>query len=256
MPNERLRSSITAAGHSYETLADQIGVDRKTVERWVTMNRVPHRTHRWKSAELLSRDEAYLWPAVLEEPRTQAASEAEFVHLFPNRGAVPRELWRGLFVDATDAIDVLAYAGLFLLDSEPDLADVLVRRAAEGVRVRLLIGDPDSDAVALRGDEEGIEEGMAERTRMARTYLRPAFGAPGVEVRQHSTTLYNSIYRSGGTMLVNTHIYGSPAGASPVLHLQRVAGGRVFDSYQRSFERVWDSATVIETAVGGRQRRR
>ena len=43
-------------------------------------------------------------------------------------------------------------------------------------------------------------------------------------------------------MLVNTHVYGSPAGHNPVIHLQRVAGGRVFDTYQRSFERVWAQA--------------
>ncbi len=255
MANERLRSSITAAGHRYESVASHIGVDPKTVERWVTLGRVPHRAHRWATAQLLGRDEGYLWPSVLQEPRTQAASEAEFVHLYPNRGSVPRELWRSLFLDATDVIDVLAFAGLFLLDSEPDLADVLARKATDGVRVRILRGDPDGEAVALRGREEGINGGMAERTRMARTYLNPALGAPGVEVRQHDSTLYNSIYRSDSSMLVNTHVYGSPAGANPVLHLQRVVGGRIFDSYPRSFERVWDGATVVETATSGQQRR-
>ncbi len=94
MANERLRSSITAAGHRYESVASHIGVDPKTVERWVTLGRVPHRAHRWATAELLGRDEGYLWPSVLQEPRTQAASEAEFVHLYPTRGAVPVELWR------------------------------------------------------------------------------------------------------------------------------------------------------------------
>jgi hypothetical protein len=37
-------------------------------------------------------------------------------------------------------------------------------------------------------------------------------------------------------------MYGSTAAASPVLHVQRVEGGRLFDNYQLSFERVWDGA--------------
>lgn len=255
MANERLRSSITAAGHRYESVASHVGVDPKTVERWVTIGRLPHRTHRFAMAQLLGQDEAYLWPAVLKEARTQAASEAEFVHLYPNRGAVPRDLWRGLFTNVTDSLDVLAYAGLFLLDNEPELAQTIAAKASDGVRVRILIGDPESDAVRRRGDEEGIGTGLAERARIARSYLGPALAAPGVEIRQHGTTLYNSIYRSDGSMLVNTHVYGTPAAANPVIHLQRVAGGRMFDDYQRSFDRIWDGATVVEPLPAQQQRR-
>jgi hypothetical protein len=66
-----------------------------------------------------------------------------------------------------------------------------------------------------------------------------------MEIRRHTTTLYNSIYRSDGTMLVNTHMYGSTAAANPVMHVQRVEGGRLFDNFQLSFERVWDEAKPI-----------
>jgi hypothetical protein len=90
---------------------------------------------------------------------------------------------------------------------------------------------------------------MAERVRIALSYLAPAMDAPGVEFRLHDTTLYNSIFRSDGTMLVNTHAYGSGAGGNPVLHLQRVAGGRVFDTYQQSFERVWEEASPAAVPV-------
>jgi transcriptional regulator with XRE-family HTH domain len=249
MPNERLRSSITAAGQSLESVAAHIGVDAKTVERWISKGRTPHRAHRWKAAQLLGHDEAYLWPEVLDQPRTQAASEAEFVHLYPHRGAVPNDLWRSLVADARDSLDFLAYSALFLPDSDPDLAKTLVTKASEGVRVRVLLGDPNGGAVLRRGQEEGINGGMAERVRIALSYLAPAMDAPGVEFRLHDTTLYNSIFRSDGTMLVNTHAYGSGAGGNPVLHLQRVAGGRVFDTYQQSFERVWEEASPAAVPV-------
>lgn len=59
-------------------------------------------------------------------------------------------------------------------------------------------------------------------------------------MRLHSTTLYNSIYLADSTMLVNMHMYGSGAPANPVMHLQQVAGGRLFESYERSLEAVWE----------------
>ena len=80
----------------------------------------------------------------------------------------------------------------------------------------------------------------------SRTWSRRS-GAPGIEVRQHRTVLYNSLYRFDDEMLVNTHVVGSPAPQNPVLHLQRVAGGHLFDHYLKSFERVWDSAEPLES---------
>jgi hypothetical protein len=51
-----------------------------------------------------------------------------------------------------------AYAALFLLGSDPDFADKLVAKAADGVRVRILLGDPEADAVLRRGLEKASTE--------------------------------------------------------------------------------------------------
>ena len=48
--------------------------------------------------------------------------------------------------------------------------------------------------------------------------------------------------RSDETLLVNTHVYGSPAAHNPVLRLRRVPGGRVVDHYLTSFDKVWAQA--------------
>ena len=79
MANERLRSSITGARLTIAEVAAQVGVDPKTVERWIVPGRIPHRSHRWATASLLGTDEAYLWPELADEQRTQAASTAELV---------------------------------------------------------------------------------------------------------------------------------------------------------------------------------
>ena len=243
MANERLRSCITGARLIIAEVAAQVGVDPKTVERWIVPGRIPHRSHRWATASLLGTDEAYLWPELADDRRTQAASASELVTLYPNRGAVPGPLWRSLLEAATDRIDVLVFAGLFLPDGYPEIAKLLAAKAEQGTKVRLILGDPDSDAVRRRGEEEQIGDGLAARVRLGLLYLRDAISAPGVELRFHATTLYNSIYRFDDDMLVNAHVYGAPAAHSPVLHLRRLPGGQLVDHYQASFERVWEQAS-------------
>jgi hypothetical protein len=41
--------------------------------------------------------------------------------------------------------------------------------------------------------------------------------------------------------MVDGHAYGEPAGHSPVLHLRRASGGRIWEHYMRSFEPVWSA---------------
>lgn len=245
MANERLRTSIATSGHDFASVAGRAGVDPKTVERWVLQDRLPHRSHRRATATLLGKDEAYLWPALLTDAQTVAAGEAEVLRVYPSRGAVPLDLWLSLITSATEELTLLSYAGLFLLDNNPDITELLVDRAASGVRVRLLLGDPLAPAVQLRGQEEGIGDDLQGRIRLAQRYLRPALGTPGLDVRLHSTTLYNSVYRSDSTMMVNLHVYGSGAPANPVMHLQQVPGGRLFEGYRRSVEAVWETGLPV-----------
>lgn len=247
MSNERLRSQLTAAGLSLEKLAERLEVDPKTVERWITKERLPHRRHRWKAAELLGCDEAYLWPQVMDQPQTQEASRAEFVTLYPHRGAVPGHLWQELIAGADTSVDILVYAGLFLVDSFPDLPESLAAKARQGTRCRLLLGDPDSEVVNQRGEEEGIGENLSARIRLSRTYLTSPGPVPGLEIRQHTSILYNSLYRFDDQLLVNMHVYGAPAPQNPVMHLRRIPGGRLFDHYLAGFDRVWADATPLAT---------
>lgn len=245
MSNDRLRAAITSAGFTFDSLSEQVGVDPKTVERWVTKERVPHRTHRMAVANVVGKDETYLWPSTVDEKRTMSTSQAEFVAIYPNRGSIQIETWLSLTEGALEAIDLLAYAGSFLHDALPDFEDVLDSKARAGVQVRLLFGDPTCNAVALRGREEGIDNMLSERCRLSWWYFEPILTTPGVLARQHQTTLYNSIFRFGDTMFVNAHCYGAAASHSPVLHLQRLPGGRLFNNYMLSYERVWDSATPV-----------
>jgi hypothetical protein len=250
MTNERLRGAVSVPGRSVRELAAAVRVDPKTVERWIATDRMPHRATRDAVARFLGLSEAYLWPATSDHAHTRAADRAELVEFYAARSAVPLDLWRSLVDDARGRFDLLAYAGLFLPE-QVDLVPRLMGKAREGVRVRVLLGDPEAPAVALRGEEEGLGDGMASRVRLSLRYFEEARGVPGLEVRLHGATLYASIVRADETLLVNTHVYGSPAAQSPVLHLRRVPGGRAVDHYLTSFERVWATARAALAAPAG-----
>ncbi|MGB7880025.1 MAG: helix-turn-helix transcriptional regulator [Ilumatobacteraceae bacterium] len=244
MTNERLRARLQAVGTTSSRLAEKVEVDRKTVDRWISKGRLPHPLHRNKVAAELGVDETYLWPELLDHQRTRAVSTSELVQLYPCRGDVPADLWRAIVHNASRSIDLLVYAGLFWFDSYPDLVGAMRERAAAGGQVRLALGDAESAPVVERGEEEGTD--IAARCRMTLGLIAPLLGQDGVEVRLHDTTLYTSIYRGDDVMLANAHTYGSPASHSPVLHLQRVDSGTLFEHYRQAFERVWALARPYE----------
>ena len=248
MTNERLRTALVKAGMTPADLSEKLRVDPKTVERWITKNRVPHRRHRLEAAALLSVDEVFLWPSTKDDPRTTSATRAEFTEFFTNRGAIPLALWEEAIDSATEAIDLLAFAASFLHDSIPGFDQRLMAKARAGVPIRLLFGDPTSTAVQIRGDEEGIGDLLAARCRLTWNYFREAAETPGIEARQHGCTLYASMFRFDDRLLVNSHIYGAPASHSPVQLITRVAGGRMFSNYMAGFDRVWAEARPLAAA--------
>jgi transcriptional regulator with XRE-family HTH domain len=242
MPNERLRDAILKQGLTPAALAEKLGVDAKTAERWLTQDRVPYPRHRSAISALLREREAYLWPNALPPDRATRVGQSELVELFPRRSAVPDALWRRFIGDAQEQIGILVYAGLFLPEQYPRLVQTLRAKASKGVRVRILLGDPESEEVAQRGTDEGIGDAMAGKVRNVMAFYGKLKGIDGVSVHYHRTILYNSIYRFDDEMLVNTHIYGVPAAHAPVMHLRQLSSGDFFDTYAESFERVWEGS--------------
>jgi hypothetical protein len=245
VPNERLRAALLEHGLTPATLAETLRVDPKTVERWITQNRLPYRKTRYQVASLLKTDENFLWPDALPPEQVAAAGESELVAIYPHRWAVPNDVWRRLYESAERDIGVLVYSGLFLAEST-GLLPLFAQKARAGVNVRVLFGDPDSTEVAQHGAEIGLDDAMAARVRNALVVYKPLQAVENVEIRLHRTPLYNSIYVADDQLLVNTQIYGEPAQNSPVLHLRRVAGGDMVSTFLDSFERVWSGATPVQ----------
>ncbi|WP_182888016.1 hypothetical protein [Microbispora sp. H10885] len=144
-----------------------------------------------------------------------------------------------MFQGASSEIDILTYSSLFLAE-DTGMISLLASRARTGVKIRILLGDPDSPQVATRGVEEGIgADVIAARVRNALMLYRPLQEVDGVEIRLHHTTLYNSIYRADAELLVNVHAYGTPAAQAPVLYLTAAKDEDSTAVYHTSLERIW-----------------
>lgn len=245
MPNERLRALLLERGETPAKLAEAVQVDAKTVERWITKDRLPYRRHRYEVAAFFGVDESYIWPNALDRDQIAAVSEGEIIAVYPHRSEVPRDVWGHLFGQAEHEIGILVYAGLFLSE-DAGVQRTLKDKAKAGVKVRFLFGDPASQVVTDRGEDEGVGDAMAAKIRNALALYRPLRAVEGVEFRFHRTVLYNSVYRADDQVLVNTHIQGLTAAHAPVWHLRKLAGGELTALYMDSFERVWESATPAE----------
>lgn len=58
----------------------------------------------------------------------------------------------------------------------------------------------------------------------------------------HATPLYTSAFRVDDTMIVNPHIYASPASDNPALLIDRSQHPDLFAAYATSFDGVWANA--------------
>lgn len=249
MANERLRAALVRDRWSVSRFAEALGVDPKTVERWITKERTPHRRTALAAARLLGEDPAYLWPDFGSRVVTDE-THGEVVTVYTERSAVPTSLWLSLLQTARERVDILVYAGLHLPEANPTWVKEIQKKCEESVFVRIAFGDPDSAEVRARGDEEGVGEGMAARINYAFAWHRPILGGPNLSVAFHSTVLYNSILQFDDQMLVNPHIYGMPAFRAPVMHLRRIPGGPLFDTYAECFEKIWANARPLDLKDG------
>ncbi|MGW1903085.1 helix-turn-helix domain-containing protein [Streptomyces hirsutus] len=234
--NARLRAALLDAGLRNEDLASRLGVEPKTVERWVSQGRVPYARHAHRAAQELHTEVHYLWPQL--EVRANTEPRDEMLACHASRAAVPLRLWRDLLSAAQVAIDISVNDGLFVVDAVADLIAVLTERAAAGVRVRIALPDPDHAATPLE----------AARAALADEAFAEIAAVPGVRIARHAGVT-NDVIRADDDVLVTTGVDGCPAAASPVLHLRRLAGAPLTGLYLTGLEHVFATAVPRRRAA-------
>lgn len=237
--NELLRRFLLQAGLREDDVAARLGVDPKTVRRWLN-GRVPYPHNRAAVADLLGAEESDLWPGA-RGTLTARIRPDELNTVYPHRSAVPREAWIRFFSSAKREIGIVAYSALFLAE-DSGILRVLGEKGQAGVNIRIALRDPQCSHSVQRREEEGISDVTPAKIWNALKFYRPLNDLQSVEIRLHRTVLYNSIYRADDQLLVNQHAYGIPAAKAPVFCLGGIRSGEMFALYRDSFEHVWASA--------------
>ncbi|QEU93256.1 helix-turn-helix domain-containing protein [Streptomyces kanamyceticus] len=222
--NERLRGAMTAANVTIEALAGHLGIDPKSVERWLSTGRTPHARHAHAAARRLDADAYHLWPVMGERRRSVVAPQAEVVASYATRSMVPMDLWRQVLDSATATLD-LAVANLaFVAHVVGDLPALLADKAACGVRVRVV-----------------IPETLTGRALQIADALLALADHPGIQIATHAG-LVADVLRADDDLLVSTPVDGMIPSLAPVLHLRRLGPAPLTGGYLASLDHLVMSA--------------
>ncbi|MEV0441068.1 hypothetical protein AB0I84_30345 [Streptomyces spectabilis] len=222
--NERLRGAMTAANVTVEALAAQVGIDPKSVERWLVTGRTPHARHAHAAARLLGADPHHVWPKLGQRHRSTPVPQDEVVAAYATRATVPMDVWRTVLASATSVLDLVVPNLVFLAHVVGDLPGLIEQQAAAGVRVRIVLPEQTTGRAAQVADALAA---LADR--------------PGVHLAAHPG-LSADVLRADDDVLVATPVDGLIPSMAPVLHLRRLGPAPLTGGYLASLDHLVMSA--------------
>jgi hypothetical protein len=246
--NERLKNAMIAAHIDVDGLVKAIGVDPKTVHRWLA-GIYPHPRHRWQVAELLKAREDYIWPDETTSDGIHTSQTAEIVAAYAHRADLPAGAWWQLFVKAKRQIDLLGYAMLFLPEQHPNLVSLLKEKAQAGCQIRIALADPTSPDVQRRDAEEHLDGTLPARIQSTLNHFRDLRDCEHIAIHYHGSPIYNSLFCFDDDMLVTPHLYGLHGSKAPLLHIKRLSAHGVFANFAGHFESLWAISRPAEQQI-------
>jgi len=244
--SQRLKSAMLRAELDASALAARVGVDVKTVNRWLA-GRVPHKRTRLAVAEMLGELESALWPQSRPDLNAGAPATAEVIGAYAHRADIPNDLWVSLVNKTTERIDIIGYAYPFVLELLPKASGLIAAKTRAGCQVRLGFADPDCDHVMERDTLEQMGGTLPGRIRNALSMLGPLANTPGCSVGLHTMHLYNSVFRFDDEMIVTPYLFRARGYQHTALHLRKLSPHGIFESFADQFEQIWGSVTPYTT---------
>jgi transcriptional regulator with XRE-family HTH domain len=244
MSNERLHSALTQAGLQPDELAEQLDVDVKTVQRWLS-GRAPHARHRAATVAVLNQTlditERDLWPETVAPPAGD--DRRDLVAIYTRGDDIRIPDWRILLREAQTRIDLLDTTLVEVITSSGTV-DLLREKARAGVEIRILTAHPHSIWITSLAEQlADTTRDDAGRTQLDRdlehshTAQEALIEQPNVDLRTHWAERTNSILRFGDQMLVTLHLWATPGTQAPVMHLRRRDDDGLFRPLPRALRR-------------------
>ncbi|MFI8448269.1 hypothetical protein [Streptomyces erythrochromogenes] len=246
-----LRDAMARRGVTRTELARIVGVDVKTVDRWVDPpSRTPHSPRRAAVAEVLGVDPGMLWPRAVRAA-IKTGADREILAAYPYRNACPPTVWSSLLDGAQRDIVFAGYTSYFLWQEQPRAAERLRVKAEAGCRIRFLLGDPESEVTRRREEVEDVPLTVSTRIRITLDQLRKLGPLPGLEARFSEGHISLSVFRFDDEALVTPHIADQLGHESPLLQLRRLQPDGLFDRFAQHAETLWAAGRPVPDVGGG-----
>jgi lambda repressor-like predicted transcriptional regulator len=244
MANEQLKQALRTNGLEIDDLAEQVGVDVKTAQRWLS-GRTPYPRYRRRVADALNTTERTLWPD--EVPEFDSGSEPVEREMLGVLGAGDGPDWRELATGARDRVELLDLTLADIISDDAD-AQLLADAAGRGCRVRVLISHPDSIHLAIAEEQAGRYLALAERPAAAAELERVGglltshVGQQGVELRTFVGAGSYRVLIIDDQAIVRLRLPGVPPEWEPVLRIDRERNPEVLDGFAFHFDAMWQTS--------------
>jgi len=251
--NSALEHHLLEAGLTPARLAEVLGIDEKTVQRWLAGRCRPYPPHQYAVATALRVDRRNLFPDPVAGP---GATGNDLVTLYDSRLDIPNELWTELTTAPGD-VEILTTDLRWFLENQPVLSAEATRHALEGASIHIALLDPDN--ADSTSNARTLE--IAASVRRSLAILDPLLDidrAINTQIRLHTGSPL-TIYRFGSEMVVHHALVGLPDSLAPAWHLRRTVEDGPFDRYLAHLRHVWRDSTPVpkhrrNLSTGGSQR--
>ncbi|MCX4691038.1 helix-turn-helix transcriptional regulator [Streptomyces sp. NBC_01408] len=165
------------------------------------------------------------------------AAFPEVVRVYSAQAAAREEIQQQ--VRGAKELDILAVRGLGLIGLNDSMLRAHIGRPGGGLRVRVLLLDPEAPALALRAAEIGESaESLASGVRLAEARLRELAGICDIEVYRYGMLPTWRVIRADSTMFVGAFDAGWEGHESATYKVMETPHGPLFRGFRRMFEAV------------------
>ncbi|MET9610573.1 helix-turn-helix transcriptional regulator [Streptomyces sp. NPDC006512] len=142
-----------------------------------------------------------------------------------------------------EQLDILAVRGLGLIGLNDSMLRSHLGREGAGLRVRVLLLDPEAPALALRAAEIGESaESLAGGVRLAEARLRELAGICDIEVYRYGMLPTWRLIRADSTMFVGAFDVGWEGHESATYKVMETPHGPLFRGFRRMFDALIEGA--------------
>jgi transcriptional regulator with XRE-family HTH domain len=176
-------------------------------------------------------------------PAFDLAAFPEVVRVYAAQNSAAEEIQQ----QAREAqeLDVLAVRGLGLIGLNDSLLRACLPRdqGGKGLRIRVLLLDPDSDVLDRRAAEIGeSSESLAGGVRLAEARLRELAASSEIEVYRYRMLPTWRLIRTDSTMFVSAFDAGWEGHESATYKVMETPHGPLFRGFRRMFDALVDGA--------------